>query len=123
MLASERVTGNLPQERFLVYFRDFLKPIRANEIAFLYFEEKETRIVTYDKNCYTVHKPLSYLETKLDKNYFFKINRNFIVSYESIRRIEPYFGNRLVVFVGSDASTKAIVSREKVAEFKNWLGE
>lgn len=111
------------QSRFLVYVKDFLKSIEVKDIAYFYFEEKVTYVVTTKNEKYMIHRTLSQLEDKLDKNRFFRINRMYLISYESIIKIEPYLGNRLIVFLKPDASIKNIVSREKVSEFKSWLNQ
>ncbi|MCE3226799.1 MAG: DNA-binding response regulator [Bacteroidetes bacterium] len=109
------------QTRFLVYVRDYLKSIEVHEIAYFYFEDKVTYVVTHKNEKYMLHRTLNQLEEKLDEKDFFRINRMFLVSYQSIGKIEPYLGNRLIVFLKPDMQVKAIVSREKVSEFKNWL--
>jgi DNA-binding LytR/AlgR family response regulator len=68
-----------------------------------------------------LHRTLNQLEGKLDEKDFFRVNRVFLISYQSIAKIEPYLGNRLIVFFKPDMQVKAVVSREKVSEFKNWL--
>lgn len=36
--------------------------------------------------------------------------------------MQPYFGNRLTLNLRPDLSREALVSREKVTEFKQWMG-
>jgi len=111
------------KKRFLVYVKDFLKSIEVDDISFFYFEEKVTYVITTDGKKYMMSKSLNQLEGLLDKDLFFRINRMFIVSYDSIGKIEPYFGNRLIVFLNQEFNVKAVVSREKVSGFKNWLDQ
>jgi len=109
------------QSRFLVYVKNFLKSIEVKNIAYFYFENKVTHVVTTSNEKYLLHRTLNQLEEKLDSQQFFRVNRMCIISYESISKIEPYLGNRLVVFLKGDPEYKTLVSREKVAEFKQWL--
>lgn len=111
------------QNRFLVYVKDFLKSIEVKDIAYFFFEGKVTYVVTKNNEKYMIHRTLTQLEEKLDKNRFFRINRMYLISYESIIKIEPYLGNRLIVFLKPDSTLKNIVSREKVSEFKAWLNQ
>ena len=109
------------QTRFLVYIKDFLKSIEAKDIAYFYSEDKVTFVVTRENEKYMIHRTLNHLEQKLDPRRFFRVNRMHLISYESILKIEPYLGNRLVVFLKASFEDKVIVSREKVTDFKNWL--
>jgi DNA-binding LytR/AlgR family response regulator len=113
-------TKNL-QTRFLVYVKDFLKSIEVKDIAFFYSEEKVTYVLTRENEKFIIARTLNHLEEKLDPKQFFRVNRMHLISYDSIQKIEPYLGNRLVVFLKSTIENKVIVSREKVSEFKNWL--
>jgi two-component system, LytTR family, response regulator LytT len=115
--------GDTPhlQERFLVYVKNFLKSIEAKDIAYFYAEDKVTYVVTKENERYMIHRSLNHLEQKLHPRRFFRVNRMHFISYESILKIEPYLGNRLVVFLKYCAETRIIVSREKVADFKAWL--
>jgi two-component system, LytTR family, response regulator LytT len=105
----------------LVYVKNFLKSIEAKDIAYFYAEDKVTYVVTKENERYMIHRSLNHLEQKLDPRRFFRVNRMHFISYESILKIEPYLGNRLVVFLKYCAETRVIVSREKVADFKAWL--
>lgn len=111
------------QSRFLVYMKNYLKSVEVNDVAFFYLENKSTYIVTGSGESFITNRSLNNLEEKLDPRRFFRINRSFIISYKSIERIEPYFGNRLIVFLRPDLKMKALVSREKVSDFKAWLDE
>jgi len=103
--------------------KNYLKSVEVNDVAFFYLENKSTYIVTGSGESFITNRSLNNLEEKLDPRRFFRINRSFIISYKSIERIEPYFGNRLIVFLRPDLKMKALVSREKVSDFKAWLDE
>jgi DNA-binding LytR/AlgR family response regulator len=109
------------QSRFLVYVKNFLRSIETKDIAYFYTEDKITYVMTKDGERCMIHRSLNHLEQRLDPRRFFRINRMFIISFESILKMEPYFGNRLIVFLRSSTENKVIVSREKVADFKDWL--
>lgn len=120
------VTGKLEdprnvQSRFLVYVKDFLKSIEVKDIALFYSEEKVTYVITRNNERFYIARTLNQLEARVDARQFFRVNRMHLISYESIYKIEPYLGNRLLVFLKSPMDTKVVVSREKVSDFKNWL--
>lgn len=49
------------------------------------------------------------------------MSRKFIVSIDAIADIITYSGSRLKLKLVVETDDDVLVSREKVAEFKNWL--
>jgi len=64
---------------------------------------------------------LDQIQKMVDPGQFFRINRNYIVSIGSIADIFSYSASRLKLRLNVPTSEELIVSREKVAEFKEWL--
>ena len=63
------------------------------------------------------------LEEMLDPESFFRISRSFYISIESVDQIHDYFGNRLLLHLKPAVDKEALVSREKVTDFKKWMGK
>ena len=63
------------------------------------------------------------LEEMLDPDKYFRISRSFYVSVNSIDQIHDYFGNRLMLNLKPSVDKESIVSREKVTDFKKWMGK
>jgi DNA-binding LytR/AlgR family response regulator len=63
------------------------------------------------------------LEDMLDPDAYFRISRSFYVSINSVDKIDDYFGNRLILGLKPAVDKEVLVSREKVMEFKMWLGK
>jgi DNA-binding LytR/AlgR family response regulator len=53
---------------------------------------------------------------------FFRVSRKFIVPLKAIKEIQVYTNSRLKVILPSYKDDEVIVSRERVQDFKNWLG-
>ncbi|MHC0443508.1 LytTR family DNA-binding domain-containing protein, partial [Flavobacterium sp. 3-210] len=62
------------------------------------------------------------LEQELDKKDFFRVSRKFIVPLKAIKEIQVYTNSRLKVILPTYKEDEVIVSREKVQDFKSWLG-
>jgi DNA-binding LytR/AlgR family response regulator len=58
----------------------------------------------------------------LDPQQFHRINRAFVVHVESITEIHSYFNSRLKLHLNPLTEKEVIISREKVGDFKDWLG-
>jgi two-component system, LytTR family, response regulator LytT len=62
------------------------------------------------------------LEKELNPQQFFRISRKFIISIKAIKDIVVYSNSRLKLSLNSYREDEVIVSRERVSEFKSWLG-
>lgn len=65
---------------------------------------------------------MEVLEQDLDGNYFYRINRKFIISMKAIKEIVVYSNSRLRIILTTFTGEDSIVSREKVTDFKKWIG-
>jgi DNA-binding LytR/AlgR family response regulator len=63
------------------------------------------------------------LEDMLDPDRYFRISRSFYIAVDSVEQINDYFGNRLILHLKPAVDKEALVSREKVTEFKKWMGK
>lgn len=110
------------RQRFLVKYLQKLVSIEVSSIAFFYFEDRVIFFKTLDNKKYLLDYSLDELESMLDPAVFFRISRWLIVSIKSIKQIEPYAGNRLLLQLTPDYDKEAVVSREKVNNLKAWMG-
>lgn len=109
------------KERFAVKIGEHIKSISINDIHYFSSEEKVTFAHTSDKRRYILDYTLDQLSEIIDPKHFFRINRKYIISMESIDDIVTYSTNRLKVQLKGSKTMDAIVSRERVQEFKKWL--
>jgi DNA-binding LytR/AlgR family response regulator len=65
---------------------------------------------------------LSQLEEQLQPNNFFRINRHLLVNIETIKKVHTWLGGRLKLEIVPITTVETIVSRERVNDFKEWLG-
>ena len=110
------------KKRFTVKIGQHLKVISTEEIECFFSENKGTYIHTYDNRDYLIDSTLEILEQELDKKDFFRVSRKFIVPLKAIKEIQVYTNSRLKVILPTYKEDEVIVSREKVQDFKSWLG-
>ena len=108
--------------RFTVKIGQQLKVILIEDIECFYSENKGTYIHTFDNRDYLIDSTLEVLEQELDPKNFFRISRKFIVPLKSIKEILLYSNSRLKIILPTYKDDEVIVSREKVQEFKTWIG-
>jgi len=111
------------KDRFLLKSRDKYDFLLSDDIAYFYSEDSLTFIITLSGKKHIYDETLSSLHEQLDPKKFFRINRKQIIHVQAISKIHNYFNSRLKVDLkpkGDDI--EALVSREKVKDFKVWLG-
>lgn len=108
--------------RFLINKSDYSFIVDVNEVAYFMSDQKVVFIVTKDKKKHILNDTLDNLYEEIDPSMFFRINRQMIVSIDSIKKINNYFNYKLKLELFplmNDNNT--IVSRAKVKEFKEWV--
>ncbi len=110
------------KKRFTVKIGQHLKVISTDEIECFFSENKGTYIHTFDNRNYLIESTLEVLEQELDTKDFYRISRKFIIPMKAIKEIVVYSNSRLRIILPTFKDDEVIVSREKVADFKNWIG-
>jgi two-component system LytT family response regulator len=111
------------RDRFLINKGDSMIPVKANEVACFFAQDKVVTLITFENKHYIIPHSLDELEAKLDPRYFFRVNSQFIVAADAIQKVHNYFNFKLKVEIKPDPGTEIIVSRARTAEFKIWLSE
>lgn len=111
------------RKRFLVKHGQKLISIEIDEIAYFFSDGRLNFFKTFDNRKFVVDYTMDELEEMLDPDKYFRTSRSFYVSINSIDQIHDYFGNRLLLQLNPPVEKEAIVSREKVSDFKKWMGK
>lgn len=107
--------------RFVIKVGEHLKSIPVEDIQFFYSLDKATFLCTSDFKTYIVDYSLDRISEMVDEHRFFRINRKYILSNLSIADIVFYSNSRLKIKLKKPDEESIIVSRDKVAAFKEWL--
>lgn len=110
------------KNRFSVKIGNQIKVISIDEIECFYSENKGTYLHTIDNRDYLLDSSLEHLEAELNPDSFYRISRKFIIPLQSIKEIQVHTNSRLKVILPSYKNDEVIVAREKVSDFKNWIG-
>lgn len=111
------------RKRFLVKHAQKLVSIEITDIAYFYSDGRLNFFKTTDNKKFVVDYTMDELEEMLDPERYFRISRSFYVSIDSVDKIDDYFGNRLILSLKPAVDKESLVSREKVTEFKKWMGK
>ncbi len=109
------------KERYIVRFNDRIVPLQTSNIAYIYSEEKNNYLVTFDEQRYIIDSSLDVVGEEFDHNEFFRISRGCIVSMKAIKSIIKQAGGRLRIVAEPKSSFEMTVSRSRVDDFLEWL--
>jgi response regulator of the lytR/algR family len=113
------------QERFLVTVGTKMKSVAIGDVAYFMADGKYLVLFTRDGQNYILDQTISGIESKLNPARFFKINRKFIISYDAIKEMVKYSNSRIKIILSPlpPSGIEAIVSSERIQEFKQWLNQ
>ena len=107
--------------RFLVRGHEEMTTLPVGEVAYFYTESRVTFAVTHAGREHILDLSLDRLAEQLDPRQFFRANRQFILNVESVTRLEPYFGGKIIVHTRPATRERVVVSKEKAPSLKLWL--
>ena len=117
---------NLPsqkkyKERFLTLHRNTLVPVVQQDIAFFHKEELIHLHTMKNEKLISEHQTLDELESLLDPEIFFRVNRQYIIHIQSVGKIKTTHKG-LTVLLKPPFNNEIDISREKATAFKKWIG-
>lgn len=110
--------------RFMTKVGDRLLSFNTEEIACFLAENKIVWMILNTGRKYSVDYKLEELQTLLDPNEFYKINRSVVSNIKSIKNVIVYSNSRLKIEINGLKDFKdVLISRENVEEFRTWFGK
>lgn len=109
------------KERYIVRFNDRIVPLLTSNIAYVYSEDKNNYLVTFDDQHYVIDSSLDVISEELNPEQFFRISRSCIVQMKAITSIIKQAGGRLRIVPEPESSFEMTVSRSRVDDFLTWL--
>lgn len=120
LIAKLEGNASIFKKRFVVNLGRKIKSIEAEKIACFFSIEKNTFLVLYSGNSYPVDFSLDKLETMLDPDNFFRINRQYLINYRAIEKMNVLSKSRIEVFISSQENG-ILASTGKTHSFRLWL--
>jgi two-component system, LytTR family, response regulator len=112
---------NKYKKRFLVKIGDQLKHISTDTISYFFYDNGIVNLITKEDKKFLLEDSLEKIESVLNPDEFFRINRKFLVHIDSITKISTYFNSRLLLIISPKPQEETLVSRKRVLAFKKWL--
>lgn len=109
------------KERFLTLHRNTLVPVTQEEIAFFHKEELIYLHTMNNERYISDQQTMDDIESLLNPEFFFRVNRQFIIHIQSLARIRTTHKG-LTAELKSPFNKEIDISREKATSFKHWAG-
>jgi two-component system response regulator LytT len=123
LIQAMREAGNPFKKRFLVKPGGRLAFVNTEDVSYFFSEEGFTFLVVKDGERFVIESTLEEIEAQLNPNEFFRINRQMIISLQSIDRIDPHFNHRYNIALKPVFGSEVLVSRQRATDFKKWLDQ
>lgn len=111
------------KDRFMVTVGTKIRSIKTETVAYFYLEEKTVLLVTIDGTVLPIDYSLDKLTQVIDPQQFFRVNRQFIVSLNSVHLVHTISSGKLKLELTPKSRHEVAVSGDRVSDFKVWLGK
>jgi DNA-binding LytR/AlgR family response regulator len=108
-------------EKILIPINDKLIPISLDDVSCFYTTDEKTTIIMKGGKSYPYRKTLDSINQSLNPKHFLRVNKQYIVSKQSIVNITIWFDSRLLITLNTETPERIFVSKNKAAEFKQWM--
>ncbi|GAA0891808.1 LytTR family DNA-binding domain-containing protein [Fulvivirga kasyanovii] len=119
-LFEEGFGGNKAKKRFLVKRGVDFVSVAAKNIAYFFTEHKLVFLVSRDGDKYIVDKTLTELNDELDTDYFFRVNRKYLVHIDAIEKFKSENG-KIALYLLPPTREEVHVSKENAPNFRGWI--
>jgi len=109
------------KKNFLVYIRDRIMPVPVDLIAYFFLENEKVCCITFEGRNYSMDESLERIQKQLNPENFFRANRQFIVSRQSVHSAAHYFHRKLKLSLRPECDQPVLVSKTRASAFKQWL--
>ena len=113
--------GNVFRRIFLVTFREEIIPVSSKDVAYFAVDEVSVVLGTTQGKKFRIHESLQHVEESVDPARFFRANRQYLIAYDAVRRIEQLPSRKLLVELSIGDITKIPVSRARANDFLKWM--
>jgi DNA-binding LytR/AlgR family response regulator len=113
--------GSDYKQSLLIPSKDRLLPVNVDNVACFYSTDRKTQVYLKNKRVMVYNRSLDSIIGSLDPACFFRANKQYIVARDCVREIVIWFDSRLLLKLPVELPEPLFVSKNKAAEFKNWM--
>lgn len=109
------------RKRFLVPWRGGFEIVRTDDVAYVFHEKRTVRIFLHNGSSFPLEMNIDECEMQLDRDMFFRANRQFIVNVNAIKNLISYRDRKMRVVLKDFPDVEIMVSRLKSKPIRDWL--
>ena len=111
----------LGKRSFLVFKHNKYFTVSTKDIAFFFIRHECTIIVCADRQEFIVNQSLEQIQSLVNERQFFRVNRQYLINFTSVKEVEHYFARKLLVNLFTPVQERLLVPKEKATQFLQWL--
>jgi len=119
----ERLHPNEFKKSFLVFSQQKYQTIATEEVAYFYVRNETTMLVNMSGLEYPLTQTLEEVQHMVDGKDFFRLNRQYLIAFRSIKEVEHFFARKLSINLKVPAPEKLLVGKDKTSRFLAWLDQ
>ncbi len=108
-------------KRIVVKIGPKINAITISDVSYFQVMNKSAYAILHKGNSYPVDFTMEQLETELNSKEFCRINRSFIISFDSITSMIAYSKSRIKITLTPKCNEDVISSTDRTGPFKEWL--
>jgi len=109
------------KKSFLVFKNNKYTTIQTDQIAFIYIRNDTPAIMTFQQQEYSITQSMDQVQALLSPKQFFRLNRQYLISFSAVKEVEHYFARKLFVKLVVPSPDKLLIGKEKTSIFLSWL--
>jgi two-component system LytT family response regulator len=109
------------EKRFLIRLGHSIRLVNIKDVAYFYTKDKITFLISKNGKRYPIDYSLEKLDEIANPKKFFRINRQFIINLDAIKKMLAYSKSRVKIELDPPSDLETIVSTERSPVFKKWL--
>lgn len=120
---DQQSKSSLWKSRFLVKRGQQLISLPVSEILYFFSREKVSFARTVDNKEFVIPFTIEQVSKLVCPDCFFRVSRRHVISHQAIHRVLIWFNGKLKLEIRATTPEEVVVSRDRVHNFRIWMGE
>lgn len=109
------------KKSFLVFKQKKYSVVPVEQIAFFFIKNDLPALRTFDGQDFFINQSLDAVSAQLPAAQFYRITRQYLVNFNAVKEVEPYFSRKLLVRLKVATPESLLINKNKTTDFLNWL--